>query len=279
MTNVLIPTDFSENAWNAIQYGVQFFKKEPVRFFILHVRFNPGLYPQEDVTPQGITLAQSKQNTQAEKQLSAIKEKIETLFPNPNHSFQTMYQHGLFVEGVKKVIAEKNIDFIVMGTKGASGIKEVTVGSRTGEVITRVKCPILVIPEKAKFSSTKEIVFPTDFNLHYKQKVLLTLSEVVAMQNASIHVLHMTKSNRPLTEQQTINRNILEDFLFDIPHSFHYVENQSIEEVLESFVDVMEIDMIAMVAKNINFFQRLLFRPRVAKISYHTKVPFLVLHE
>ena len=279
MTNVLIPTDFSENAWNATKYAMQFFKEEPVSFYLLHVRFNPGLYPRENAIAQGVTIAQTSSSSETETKLNEVIGKIETLFPNGHHKHYPVLELGLFVDAIKKTISERNIDFIVMGTKGASGLKEVTIGSRTGEVISRVKCPVLIVPENAEFTPTRQIVFPTDFNLHFKQKVLLTLSEVAAMHKASVNVLHCTKSDKPMSEQQQVNRDALEDFLYDIPHSFHFIDGQPIEEVLESFVDVMRIDMIAMVAKNINFFQRLLYTPKVNRISYHTKIPFLVLHE
>ncbi|WP_245726521.1 hypothetical protein [Pricia antarctica] len=62
-------------------------------------------------------------------------------------------------------------------------------------------------------------------------------------------------------------------------HGFHSLTGTKLETAVQAFTESRDIDMIAMVAKNLNFFQRILFRPEVEKISYHTKVPFLVLHE
>ena len=61
--------------------------------------------------------------------------------------------------------------------------------------------------------------------------------------------------------------------------SFHFLTNNNIEDAVQCFVESRDIDMIAMVAKNLNYFQRILFMPTVEEISYHSDVPFLVLHE
>ncbi|MEL6810315.1 MAG: universal stress protein [Bacteroidota bacterium] len=278
MTNVLVPTDFSENAWNAISYGVQFFKAEPTNFYLLHVGQLPGKDSNEILAANSIVFGFNHTEDILEK-LQETSNRIEKEFPNTRHKFYAVQEHSFFIDGVKKSIDEFGIDFVLMGTKGASGLKEVTVGSKTGEVITRVKCPILVIPERAEYKVPKKIVFPTDFNSYYKNKVLLTLAELLAINDSFLHVLHMTQNSNELSEVQKENKDFLADFLEGKPHRFHLVDGEKMVDILADFIEENKIDMITMVAKNINFFQRLLFKPSVAKISYHTKIPFLVLHE
>lgn len=278
MINVLIPTDFSENAWNAIRYGLQFFKAEPTNFYLLHIGLSERLGSSDDTVANGI-IFDKKNTTGIKDKLIEIEKRIEDSFPNTNHRFYASQEHTFFIEGIKRSVADKKIDFILMGTKGASGLKEATIGSRTGEVITRVKCPTLVIPEKAEFVIPKEIVFPTDFNNYYKNRILLTLAEIMAINESTLRVFHVTRKERELSVSQQENKGFLEDFLDDKPHSFHFQAAQNIEDALSEFIAKNNINMIAMVAKNINFFQRLLFKPSIAKISYHTETPFLVLHE
>jgi len=278
MINVLVPTDFSENSWNAIKYGVQFFQKELVHFYLLHV----GLFDRPDATKDAVAnrlVLDLSNGITVGDQLQETIDRIETSFYRTNHKFSAIHEQSLFIDGIKRTVAKKKVDFILMGTKGASGLKEVTIGSRTGEVITRVKCPTLVIPEQAVYKQPKEIVFPTDFNSYYKNKILLTLAEVTSINEARLHILHVTKNNLQLSPIQVENMEFLEDFLMDKPHQFHFQNNDDIQKALAAFIENTAIDMIAMVAKNISFYQRLLFKPSVARISYHTKIPFLVLHE
>ncbi len=277
MTRVLIPTDFSKNSWNAIQFGLRFFSKEPCCFYLLHVNLAGRQESSGDTVANSLFFDVAK-STGAQDKLLGFKQRIEEIFPNTNHKFHAIREHGFFVEGIKRTIREKHIDFIVMGTKGASGLKEATIGSKTGEVITRVKCPVFVIPEKARYTSVKEIAFPTDFNSFFKNKIFLTLAEVMAMNNATLNVLHIGPEGA-LSPSQRANKVELEDFLEHKPHKFHYLYERNIEAGLNAYIEKHPVDLIAMVAKNINFFQRLLFKPTVTKISYHTETPFLVLHE
>ncbi|AXT58207.1 universal stress protein [Aquimarina sp. MMG015] len=279
MKNILIPTDFSENSWNAITYALSFFEKVQCNFYFLHISpykqviGNESFFESTDQVVDNITLSD-------QEQMQLLLKRIQKLPLNPKHYFFTIHEYIFFIDTIRKQVEEKNIDFIVMGTKGASGLKEKTVGSNTGDVITKVKCPILVIPEKAKYSKINEIAFPTDYNILYKNRILQTITEVLTINKAALRVLHIAKKEKQLTELQKRNKNILNVFLEeDIDHSFHFLSNPSIEQAVQCFVESRDINMITMVAKNLNFFQRILFHPTVEKISYHINIPFLVLHE
>ncbi len=279
MKNVLIPTDFSENSWNAIEYALLFFKKIKCNFYFLHVSSyeemigGESFYDTKDTVIEKITRSDKEH-------MQRLLKRIEKLPLNTKHRFFTSNEYIFFIDAIRKQIQEKNIDFIVMGTKGASGLKEMTVGSNTGDVITKVKCPVLVIPEHAKYVKPKEIAFPTDYNLYYKSRVLNTITSVLQMNDAALRVLHITKKEQELSDLQKKNKDFLNDYLKDdLEHSFHFLSNPNIEEAIQCFVESRNIDMITMVAKNLNFFQRILFHPTIEKISYHTHVPFLVLHE
>ncbi|MCH9660144.1 MAG: universal stress protein [Bacteroidetes bacterium] len=277
MTKVLIPTDFSENAWNAIAYAIQFFAHEPTQFYLLHVSLMPN-YNDKNLATNSIVFGRNEVKG-VHEELDLLEQKINEIFPRSQHQFQALHEFGLFVDTVKNTIKMKEIDFIVMGTKGASGLKEAVIGSRTREVLTRIKCPLLIIPEKAAYSPPKEIVFPTDFNAYFKSKVLLTLAEITAMNASKVRVLNLSRKEPSLTPTQVKNKNYLDDFLENAIHSFHFDMSTDFEESLQHFIEEYKIDMIAMVAKNLNVLQRIFFEPRVAKISYHIKIPFLVLHE
>lgn len=278
MQQLLIPTDFSQNAWNATQYTLLFFKNEKITFHFLHIDISLQNSSDENLHYSGIS-SKKEVPEQLNSQMDDWIQKVYTHYPNPKHNFKQSIVQAPFVEGIRNVILKEHIDFMVMGTKGASGIKEITLGSRTGAVITRVKCPILVIPEEASFKKPLTIGFPTDFNLLYKHKVIDTLLAISKVSHSSVKILRVAQTQKPLDNFQRSNRELLKERLSDIPHSFHVIEDPNLENALQSFVTTMHIDMVAMIAKNLNFFQRILFKPQVARISYHMHIPFLVLHE
>ncbi|WP_178984190.1 universal stress protein [Winogradskyella helgolandensis] len=278
--NILLPTDFSENSWNAISYAIDFFEPVACNFYLLHVSRvdtfmagDTGYVPTADQI-EDIYIKPSKQ-----KLRTLLKELGEQHKPNKNHKFYTLTDHGFFLESIRKYVNKKKIDLLVMGTKGASGLKEYIVGSNTGDVITKVKCTTLVVPEDAKYKPIKEIAFPTDFNLSYDLLPLQTFTNILKTLEASLRIIHIHKKGGQLNTEQLENKDVLNDYFEEFKPSFHFLTNGKVEDAIQCFVESRDIDMIVMVAKNLNYFQSILFHSNVEKITYHTNIPFLVLHE
>ncbi len=282
MMNVLIPTDFSENSHNAIRYALDYFADISVNFYILHISLNATIYKNEE-RDGFFNLSENIEGVQVlQNSFALLKEEIKAcklLAKNTNHHFYPIYENVLLVEAIRKHVEEKEIDYILMGTKGASKSNRNEIGSNTSEVITKVKCPILVIPENAKFNKIVNIALLTDYNSIYRNKVISKLSETLSLQQAALRVLNIRSQNSLLTVSQTDNKGFLHYFLKETKHSFHFLENKNIETGIQAFVETWEIDMIAIFAKNLNLIQRLLFKRITQPISYQTEVPFLVLHE
>lgn len=279
MKQILIPTDFSDNSLNAIHYGLELFKDTRCTFHLLNVSPVP-VYSGAEASV--MISAPSTEKIVLKEALQNLKNTIAVLekkHHNPNHYFVPAASYDYFVDAIKHTVVQKKIDLILMGTKGATGFKKVAIGSNTGDVITRVKCPLLAIPEKAAFSDLNEIAFPTDFQIGYDLRVLDDLLQIARINSASLRILHISKRGEELSPEQLQNKEFLADYLMDVPHTFHCIPAIRLDTAIQEFATEYPIDMIAMVAKNLNFFQKILFRPRVEEISYHTKIPFLVLHE
>ncbi|MCR8667563.1 universal stress protein [Aestuariibaculum sp. M13] len=280
MKNILLPTDFSENSWNAIKYAINFFEKDTCHFYLLHVNrvgenyMNGSPYIVSEEVLEDVYVKPTKQ-----KLHSILKRIITELPANTNHKFHTLFDYNFFIDSIRKHVEEKNIDLIVMGTKGSDGLRKIVMGSNTGDVIKKVKCNVLTVPEKATFNTIKEIAFPSDFSLTYNIQILQPLLDILEHNEASLRVLHISKNKTDLNAEQLKNRELLEDYFTCIESSFHYLTNRKLEDAVQCFIDSREINMICMVAKNLNYFQQILFHSQIEELSYHLKIPFLVLHE
>ncbi|OSY89280.1 universal stress protein [Tenacibaculum holothuriorum] len=278
MKNILVPTDFSENAFNALQYAIDFYTNEACNFYVLHVK--PVINISGDSTYLLSTQNIEQNYTEAVKlQLEQLIKKVNELpTKKAHHQFFSLVDYNHLIDSINHHINEKSIDLVVMGTKGASGLKEVIIGSNTGDVIKKVHCTTLVVPENARFTPIKEVAFPTDFSMFYSIETLLPLLNLIYKTKASLRVLHISKKEVDLDDSQKDNKSLLEDFFAESDLNFHYLTNSKVEDAVQCFVESRDINMIAMVAKNLNYFQQILFHTKVEKISYHTNVPFLVLH-
>lgn len=279
MKNVLLPTDFSKNSLNAIAYTLKFFENSACNFYLLHTIKMGNVAMDESLHVMTTNDIEALYINPARKKLRDTIEHISTKFPNnEKNKFYALTDFTFLVDAIRKQVSEKKIDIIVMGTKGATGFKKIIVGSNSGDVITKVHCTTLVVPENAKFSGLKEIAFPTDYSMLYDINVLQPILEITEHTDAALRVLHIHKKNGGLTTDQLKSQELLEDYFSDQQHSFHVLINKNIEDAIQCFVESRHIDMIAMVAKNLNYFQQILFHSKIEHISYHTDVPFLVLH-
>ena len=278
MKNILLPTDFSDNSWNALEYAVGLFKDVPCNFYVLHI----GRLNQSSAKGNSFTIPQPR-DRKIRKKLNLFFDRIELLPQNRRHHFVAIEEYGTIVDAIRKTVDDKNIDLIVMGTKGASGVKAAIIGSNTGDVITKVACNVLVVPEKATIViPPKEIVFPTDYNIFYSHTILEAISEILDISKAKLQVLNVLKSSLLLTPEQEKNKGYLQDYLeetFQDAHRFHDAINKNIKTAIMQHVVMGNAELVIMVAKNLNFLQNLFFDSTIEKVSFHTTVPLLVLHE
>ena len=280
MKNILLPTDFSENSWNAIKYAIHFFEDLNCNFYLLHVNRVIDLAVNDIPLFLNEETINNLYNKPAKKKLNTLLKRIIELGLNQkNHKFYKITDYNIFIEAIRKHVYEKKIDCIVVGTKGASGFEKIILGTNTADIITKVKCNTLAIPENAEFVTPKEIAFPTDFSLSENLQVLQPISDIIDRFGSSLRIIHITKNKVDLNSDQKKNKELLEDYFNHQEHSFHYLTNNKVENAIQCFVESRAVNMICMVAKNLNYFQQILFHSKVEEISYHTDVPFLVLHK
>jgi nucleotide-binding universal stress UspA family protein len=280
MKNILVPTDFSQNSEIALEYAQFLFSSFECNFFLLHVDSYLNVQGESFVPIQ--KTKKPDYTKPAKELLQELLDRTKTKTTNKKHSFHAIYEYGFFIESVKKQLDEKEIDLIAMGTKGVSGLREKVVGSSAGDVITKVQHNTLVIPNNVVMATPKEIAFPTDFNIFYSHNILNAITELLDLSGANLRIMHVTTNGFGLSVDQQSNKSYLQDFMEETRpngHSFHSVTNKKVKSAIQCFVESRDADMIVMVAKNLNFIQQVLFDSIVEKISFHTKIPFYVIHD
>jgi len=278
MKSILVPTDFSKNSIRALKYVQILFAGMECNFYVLYV--GTLLDTKRDTESFQETDESSGENTKGK--LKELVKETRSHSTEANHFFFPLHEYGFFIPTIKKHLEENDIDLIVMGTKGASGLKEKVVGSNAGDVITRVQCNTLVVPVQAALAKPREIVFPTDFNIFYSLKILRPMEEMVKLGKAQFRIMNALKEGDGLNLEQEKNKEYLLDFMNDTfpeNYSFHTITNEKVKRAIQCFAESRDVDMMVMVAKNLNFIQQVLFDSIVEQISFHTKIPFYVIHE
>lgn len=277
MKHILVPIDFSENSLNALAYAKELFKNTTSSFYILHV----GNLNQSGIVSNSLLSFGTNKELILKEKFKSNFLKIKEQNSNSKHHFWAIQEYGNLIDKIRETVQSKKIDLIVMGTKGASGIKEKIIGSNTGDVITKVPVNLLVVPENATYTALKNISFPTDYNIFYSYSILNTITELLHMNEGFLHIINSSTKKKINVVQQK-NKAYLQDYLeevFENNHCFHRTGNMKVKNAIEDFTTTGKTDMILMAAKNINFIQQILFDNPIQKLSFQTKIPLFVVHE
>ncbi len=281
MQKILIPTDFSDNAWNAITYAMQLFRHRTCTFYLLNT-YTPVIPSSRFMAKMvdGVRIVDAVRNS-SEQGLQKTVERIESTFRNPNHTFETISSFNLLVDEVRDLVDALGIQLIVTGTKGASGIDEVFMGSNTVRIIKNTKkCPVLAIPQHFEFVTPSEIAFATDFNRFYTISELNPLMELAHMFEATIRIVHVQYGIKALTELQQFNLNMLRRYLSETEHYVHTVsELNSVSQTLEVFTQELDIHLLALLNYQHSYMEQMTREPIVKRTAFHTQIPLLVIPE
>jgi nucleotide-binding universal stress UspA family protein len=276
MKNILLPTDFSDNSWNAIQYAVELFKDEKCNFFLLNT-YTPMIYNVEfmEVNTAKFGLIDAMRET-SKNNLNKVQQKIENKFNNPNHSFSKISSFNTLTNEIQELHEGNVMDLIVMGTKGASGLKEVLFGSNTVHVIKNAKCPVLGVPSEFVFESPREILFPSDYEVSFNEKLLKQILDITNFYNSRVHILNASYGY-DLSEKQEKNKEKLEGLFKKVAHLFHSVSNQNVTEAISNFQLKVRINLLVLINNKHSFFENLFFKSTINQIGFHLNIPLLVI--
>lgn len=279
MQNILILTDFSKNSWNSLEYALSIFQNRSCNFYLLN-GVNTYENEFENESSNQLLLVKNKNEKDSKKEFAILLEKINVSPLKSNHKFISITAETDIISAARNQIKEKKINLVVLGTNGMlSNGRQNNISPIAEDVITKLKCSILVVPNEASFKGLKEIAFPTDYTNFYEAKLLQNITNVLSYHESPISFVYMAKKNRELDKEQRWNKDTLQDYFKDQPHSFHVEVSENFEASIESFVDKRDVDLIVMAAKNLNLFEQILFRPKIKNIKYYFKTPFLVLHQ
>ena len=272
---ILLPTDFSKNALNAAVYALKLLAEQECTFYFMHsiaIKVNM-LSNLSDKVIKALS-------EDAEAKLLNLKNLIEERNLNLKHNFETVLSTENLNEAVKKTVDNLGVDLVIMGTKGATGAKELFFGSNTVSVVMKIKnSPILIVPEKYSFVEPKQIAFPTDYDRFYHIKEIKPLKELASLYHSKIRILHIKKEEE-LNDVQEYNLMMLHTYFKQFDFCLHWVPNYSEKsEEISDFIEEKNIDILVMIKYKHSFIEKLLNEPTIKDLGFHAKTPFLVIPE
>lgn len=274
MKTILLPTDFSDNSKNALDYAFELFKGDDVKFLLMH-----GYHvPQGGVTV--LTSLNDIMGKEATERLEQLANHMKDRHPGTDYNVEAVPVLGDAVSAIRAALDRYDVDMIVMGTKGATGLKEVFLGSNTSTVIKHADCAVLAIPEDTRFTPPVNIVFAADYHGNDNEKTLEPMIHIAKKHNAKVMVINVKEEEGVLLEVSAAAAGIkLHHDLETVDHDFAYSESEDIAEGVMQYASATDASMMVTIARKHSFFENLFHTSIAKKLAAHTELPLLALAE
>lgn len=276
MKKILFPTDFSETSINAFIYALKLADSIKGEIITLHVYDLPqvGYSNVPGVLNEIYDLIELGSFENYKDQVPFLRRIAEQ--NNMEHiKISNVLDTGNLINKIIKIVEDEAIDYVVMGTKGATSLKETFLGTATTKVMNATKAIVFAIPENCKYKQIKKILFLTKYNFE-DLKVLKKIIEFATVFEAHIDCLHIKsphqKDNDTFEEEwQKIAK--------DQDITLHTISNDDVEGIILEFIDLNKIDMITMHVYHKNFFKKLFQVSLSKKLAFHVNIPILAIPE
>jgi nucleotide-binding universal stress UspA family protein len=183
MKTILVPFDFSQPSIEALKFAVILSEKNKARIELIHAVELPVLYESS----VAMTFEQEYMKNQKSTALKKLNNEIER-WATGNDRVTADVQFGGIVPVIEQTIKDRKASLVVMGTHGASGIKEYTIGSNTEKVVRNSYVPVIAVRKAVK--TINHIVFPT-FPEGDQEDITMQVKDLQNFFRAKVHVLYV----------------------------------------------------------------------------------------
>ena len=241
LKKILVPTDFSPLAENALKIAVQLAKEHKSEIYLLHMLELP--------LSQVDALSSHSDLPEAMFFMKLAHKRFEDFMEKDFLKGVTVHEIVNFLEtadGILETCKEHNIDIVVMGSHGASGFKEMFIGSNTEKVVRTSEVPVLVIKNESTALNINDFVYASSFTEENKKpfRKAVTLTNSLG---ARMHLLVINTVNNFYTTSEA--ENMMNNFVADsVPNNFtmNIYNDETIEKGILNFSKLIGADLIGM---------------------------------
>jgi nucleotide-binding universal stress UspA family protein len=264
MNKILVPVDFSDTSLNALSYAIELFGRTTVEITVLHT------YGASSSAFHMKSMDRILEED-AQREMEVLVKKVRK--EEPDIALKTKIVKGAAVSTITSLGNSGAYDFIVMGTKGASGLKEVFLGSVAGGVISKTSAPVVVVPANYAYRPLDEIVFAVSDSPLSDASIVEPLRQIAKMRSSKINVLHVAEEETPNIQQLLSH---IEDLNPSITYAFG---TGNINRRLNDYLMKDDAGLLCLIRGKKGFFSRMLGESVTLKQTFSSPVPLLILHD
>ena len=278
MASIIVPTDFSDNAYNALFYASRLIPSEVCKISLVHSygdQLSEALSRLDTRVNDAIA---NEMRAEVYDQLEIVKHKIIRDCEGITLIVEFYYGALPLNDIINDLIDNVDVDFVVMGTKGASGLKEIFIGSQAVKVVKNITpIPLFLIPEKADFMLPKNIVYAADLRNDYQRNQFVLLKKIIKEHQSNFHLAHVYHPSKAAPGVELHYTN-LKNRLQEVAYTTHWIgSDKEIEETLTQFCKTHHINLLVLRYHKYSFLKSILKTSFVEKASFHIELPLLIL--
>lgn len=268
MKKILVPTDFSENANQALHYAIQIANKFGATIYVVHA------YQISSSTGRLISIDHIVEEDR-EKELAILLQKVKPLMA-AEASIEGYVRRGSAVETLVAAANKLTADVIIMGTTGASGMKKMFLGSTASNVMKNTVLPVLAIPKDFTNTNINNITLALDDKKVPETYVLHPVVQLAREFQADLNLLHVVEDENG---DHSIDPKI-QDHLkqFGIGYTYFKLNAKEAGQGILEFVTRKQSNMLCLVKHQRSWFQDIFHSSMAERMAFESKIPLLVLH-
>lgn len=268
MKTILVATDYSSTANNALNYAAHLAKKTNAELVLLNV-YKLSIHASNSMAS---TSDIEKLVKKSEDKLIELALKTED-----QYNIRVGYELGKddTVESLKKYVNSNTVDLVVMGIE--TGLVEYKwFGNTTTDVIQLMQFPLMVVPNDIEFKDIDRIMYACETSYLKSDCNLGVLKEFVKDFGAELEVFHVLTNNSDEQSDDELE-SMMDNILQDIDHSYRYISNPKVDEGIEIGLEQVPADLLVMVPHKPTFLESLLKGSHTSQMTVKTRIPLLVI--
>lgn len=273
MKNIIVPTDFSKNAANAMHYAAALAQAAKARLVLYHAFPYPVISTDVPVEIQSYIDEMTENHVE---KLIKLRHSLEEKYPI---DINCIAQAGSVAYNLQDIMQREKGDLAVMGLRGANPALNVLMGSTTFEVLRQGKTPLLIVPQGAAFRTPKHILFACDDPYIENASVVGPLKDIAALFGAEIEVYMVNPPQLIPSPAKTPRNSNLERHFDKLKHIYTFDQAEGVRESILKGIGESKADILTMIPRHRSVWSYLFGKSDTQSIALQTTIPMLALAE
>lgn len=272
MKKILVATDFSKVAGNAVNYAADMALSIDAQLVLLHVVQTPIGFSD---LPIVMGLEDIMRNS--ENDMQNLKEEIA----NRTHRkiiIEAEVGMGGFYEELKMVCKRVKPYAVVLGSQGKTAAEHLMFGSHAVHTVKNLSWPVLTVPIEARFTAIKKIGLASDLTKVVETTPFAEIKTLVHDFNAELHILN-TGKKEVFDADIVFESGLMQEMTMSLKPTFHFIDNENTDEGIMDFAEKHHIDLLIVMPHHHNFLSGLFHKSHTKQLVLHSHVPVISIHQ